>query len=193
MITANPSTAADDLGVATTSGVVASIEGSLENDATSSAVPRVISPTGIPGDAAEQPHNDLSRALFNNDTSDNIPSQHLCPIIQEPPFDAVHFDVPTANGATIRNQQVYERSALYRFIATPGTLRAFRKIIHPFTRAPIARNRALEFVRPVDPALQETLHSERLALGLLLEDDNPLNDNDRSLYDQTMRDCASPL
>ena len=185
-------TAADDLGVAT-SGVAASIEGALENVAPSSAVPRVISPTGIPGDAAEQPHNDLSRALFNNDTSDNIPSQHLCPIIQEPPFDAVHFDVPTANGATIRNQQVYERSALYRFIATPGTLRAFRNIIHPFTRAPIARNSALDFVRPVDPALQETLHSERLALGLLLEDDNPLNDNDRSLYDQTMRDCASPL
>ena len=180
------------MGVAT-SGVAASIEGALENIAPSSMVPRVISPTGIPGDAAEQPHNDLSRALFNNDTSNNIPSQHLCPIIQEPPFDAVQFDVPTANCATIRNQQVYKRSALYRFIATLGTLRAFRNIIHPFTRAPIARNSALDFVRPVDPALQETLHSERLALSLLLEDDNPLNDNDRSLYDQTMRDCASPL
>jgi hypothetical protein len=73
-------------------------------------------------------------------------------------------------------------------------LRAFRNIIHPFTRAPIARNRALDFVHPVVPALQETLHSERLALSLLLEDDNPINDNDRSLYDQTtMRDCASPL
>ncbi len=118
MITANPSTAADDLGVAT-SGVAASIEGALEN-----VGPCVISLTGIPGDAAEQPHNDLSRTLFNNDTSDNIPGQHLCPIIHEPPFDAVHFDVPTANGATIRNQQVYERSALYQFIATPGTLRA---------------------------------------------------------------------
>jgi hypothetical protein len=95
--------AADDLGVAT-SGVEASIEGALENVTPSSAVPRVISPTDIPGDAAEQPHNDLSHALFNNDTSNNIPSQHLCPI---PPFDAVNFDVPTANGATIRNQQVY--------------------------------------------------------------------------------------
>jgi hypothetical protein len=127
MITANASTAADDFGVATSG--VAAIEGALKNDAPSSAVPRVISPTGIPGDTAEQPHDDLSRALFNNDTSDNIPSQHLCPIIQEPPFDAVHFDVPTRNGATIWNQQVYERSALYRFIATPGTLREFRNII----------------------------------------------------------------
>jgi hypothetical protein len=69
MITANASTAANHLGVAT-SGVAASIEGALENDAPSSAVPRVISPTGIPGDAAEQPHDDLSRALFNNDTRD---------------------------------------------------------------------------------------------------------------------------
>ena len=69
--------AADDLGVAT-SGVEASIEGALENVTPRSAVPRVISPTDIPGDAAEQPHNDLSRALFNNDTSNNIPSQHLC-------------------------------------------------------------------------------------------------------------------
>jgi hypothetical protein len=76
MITANASTAADDLGVAT-SGVAASIEGALENEAPSSVVPRVISPTRIPGDAAEQPHDDLSRALFNNGTSDNIPSQHL--------------------------------------------------------------------------------------------------------------------
>ena len=85
MITANTSTTADDLGVATSG--VAAIEGALENDAPGSAVPRVISPTRIPGDVAEQPHDDLSRALFNNDTSDNIPSQHLCPIIQEPPFD----------------------------------------------------------------------------------------------------------
>jgi hypothetical protein len=66
-----------------------------------------------------------------------------------------------------------------------------RDIIHPFTRAPIARNRAWDFVRPVVPALQETLHRERLALGLLLEDDNPLNHNDRDLYDRTMRDCDS--
>jgi hypothetical protein len=63
----------------------------------------------------------ISPALFNNDAVDNIPSQHLCPITQEPPFDAIHFNAPTADGATIPNQQVYERSALYRYIATPGT------------------------------------------------------------------------
>jgi hypothetical protein len=105
-------------------------------------VPHVISPIVIPGDAAEQPHDDLSRALFSNNTSDNIPSQHLCPITQEPPFDTVHFNVPTTNGATIPNQQVYERSVLYQCVARPGNLSARRNIIHPFTRAPIAQNRA---------------------------------------------------
>jgi hypothetical protein len=119
MITANASTVADDLGVAA-SGDVA-IERALDNNASVVAAPRVISPTGIPGGAAEQPLNDHSRSLFNNDAADNITSQHLCPITQEPPFDAVHFDVPTAEGATILNQQVYKRSALYQYIATPGT------------------------------------------------------------------------
>jgi hypothetical protein len=119
MISANASTMADDLGVAASGNVA--IERALANNASLVAAPRVISPTGIPGGATEQPLNDLSRSLFINGAGDNIPSQHLCPITQEPPFDAVHFDVPTADGATIPNQQVYKRSALYRFIATPGT------------------------------------------------------------------------
>jgi hypothetical protein len=119
MITANASTAADDLGVAASGD--AAIERALDNNASIVVAPRVISPTGIPGGATEQPLNDLSHSLFNNDAADNIPSQHLCPITQEPPFDAVHFDVPTADGATIPNQQVYKRSALYGYITTPGT------------------------------------------------------------------------
>jgi hypothetical protein len=102
MIIANASTAADDLGVAASGN--AAIEGALKNDAPGSAAPCVISPTGISGDAAEKPHDDLSYALFNNNTLDNIPSQHLCPITQEPPFDTTHFYVPTANGATITSQ-----------------------------------------------------------------------------------------
>ncbi len=100
-ITANTSTAADDLGVAVSGD--AAIERALDKDASVVAAPRVISLTGIPGGAAEQPLNDLSRSLFNNGAADNIPSQHLCPITQEPPFDAVHFNVPTADGAMIPN------------------------------------------------------------------------------------------
>ncbi len=100
------------------------------------------------------------------------------PQIQEPPFDPVHFDVPNPNGTTIPNVQVYEQSALYQCIATPGTLIAQRNIIHPLTRVPIARNKAWDYVRPVDSALLETLHRKRLVLGLLLEDENPLTEDD---------------
>jgi hypothetical protein len=102
----------DVLGIPT-SGHVA-----IKNHTSGSMESRVISPTGIPSDVQEQPNNDLSHALFNNDASDNIPSQHMCPITQEPFFDAVHFNVPTTNGTTIVNQQVYERLVLYRYIAT---------------------------------------------------------------------------
>jgi hypothetical protein len=123
----------------------------------------------------------------------DIPSQHICPLVQEPPFDAVHFDVPSANGTTTTptSQQVYEKSALYRFVGTQGDLSLRRTLTHPFTRVQIALNLAWDCIRPVAPALQETLHRERSALGLLLEDDNPLNDNDRSQYDRTMRGCVA--
>jgi hypothetical protein len=78
----------------------AAVEGSLKNEALGSAALCVISPTGISGDGAEPAQDDISCALFNNNTSNNIPSQHLCPITQEPSFDADHFDVPADNGAT---------------------------------------------------------------------------------------------
>ena len=98
MITGNASTTANDLEVATSGD--AAVQGSLKNEALGSAAPHVISPTGISGDAVEPPQDDISCALFNNNTSNIIPSQHLCPITQEPPFDAVHVDVPADNGAT---------------------------------------------------------------------------------------------
>jgi hypothetical protein len=152
----------------------------------------LMDPAGISGDAAEhQPPKDISRALFNNDSNDT-PSQHLCLFTLEPPFDAVYFNVPSTNRTIIApNKQVYEQSALYQLIATPGTLSAQKNIIQPLIRVNVARNRAWDFVRPVVQALMETLHRQGLALDLLLEDDNPLNEDDRELYDQTMRDCGS--
>ena len=62
---------------------------------------------------------------------------------------------------------------------------------HPFTSSPVARHIAWKFVRPVVPTLQEVLHRERQTLGLILEDDNPLNDNDRAQYVQTMKISGS--
>ena len=65
-----------------------------------------------------------------------------------------------------------------------------RTLSHPFRHVRIARNLAWDYVRPVAPTLQDTLHRERFALGLLLEDDNPLNDKDCRKYNQTMRGCV---
>jgi len=45
----------------------------------------------------------------------------MCPLTLEPPYVAVHFDLPGANGiAAILSSQVFERSVLYRFIGTQG-------------------------------------------------------------------------
>ena len=91
---ANTSTnTADDLGVPV-SGEMANAR-AMDNNASSSATaaPRVISPPRVPGDAADVQHGDDTAVV-----QENIPSQHLCPMIQEPPFDAVHSDVPITNG-----------------------------------------------------------------------------------------------
>ena len=113
-------------------------------------------------------------------------------MVQEPPSVAVYLNLPSTDGttATPKSQQVYEQLALYRFVGTQGKLRSRRTLSHPFTRVRIARNLAWDYVRPVAPTLQETLHREWFALGLLLEYDNPLNDKDRCKYDQTMRGCV---
>ena len=47
-----------------------------------------------------------------------LPSLHICSMLQEPPVVGVHFDVPNRNGGI--NAQVFEKSALYRWIVTAG-------------------------------------------------------------------------
>jgi hypothetical protein len=115
-------------------------------------------------------------------------------MVQEPPFSAVYFDLPNNDGTTTTptSRQVYEHSALYRFVGSqyefPSPAQFF--LYHPFTRVRIARNLAWNYVIPVSSTLQDTLHRERLALGLILEDDNPLTVEDHRKYDQTMRNCV---
>ena len=68
-------------------------------------------------------HKGVVCALFNEEVNvDNIPSQHICPLTQEPPVVGVYFDIPDRNGDT--TDQVFERSQLYRWVATPGNLRS---------------------------------------------------------------------
>jgi hypothetical protein len=130
----------------------------------------------------------LVRALFPGNEDgidvDDIPSQHVCPLTQEPPFQGVHFDVPDSTGRI--SDQVFERSELYRWIATPGTLSARRNVSHPFNRQVVPRSTAWNLVRPVSAELQALLHRERRALNYPLVDDNPLTDEDRARYDETM-------
>jgi len=123
--------------------------GAVDNDSSSTSVAsRVVSPPGVPGDVLDEQHVDISRALFRNDDAairDNIPSQHLCPMVQEPPFVAVYFELPNTDGTTTTpsSQQVYERSALYRFVGAQHEFPSDAQftLFHPFTRVPILRNR----------------------------------------------------
>jgi hypothetical protein len=84
--------------------------------------PSTDSNSGVVGDSAvctvtpgraytavhKAPSKDVSRSLFSDEMVDpsNIPSQHICPLTQEPLFVGVHFDVPDANG--VITEQVYK-------------------------------------------------------------------------------------
>ena len=58
---------------------------------------------------------------------------------------------------------------------------------HPLNQQFVSRSVAWDFVRPACEELQALLHRERVALDLPLEDENPLTDEDRSQYAETMR------
>ena len=90
----------------------------------------------------------------NNNISPNPPSSndfsdmHVCPITQEPPVDAVTFDIEDRNHNT--SQQVFERSALFRHIATQGSMfHGNRMVRHPNTGGEVRRDHALNLMHPV--------------------------------------------
>jgi hypothetical protein len=128
------------------------------------------------------------RALFDEgegvDTN-NIPSQHICPLKQEPPVIGVYFDIPNSDGTL--SEQVFERSEIYRWIATLGNSRAHRNVSHPINQQFIFRPEAWSLVRRVSSELQVLLHRERVAMGLLPYDENPLTAEDTDLYNEAMR------
>ncbi len=96
----------------------------------------------------------------------------------------VYFDIPDRNGDT--TNQVFERSQLYRWIATPGNLRSRRNVSHPINQQFVPRPSAWNLVWPVTADLQALLHRERQALNLVLLDGNLLTDDDIEQYN-TMR------
>jgi hypothetical protein len=67
-----------------------------------------VTPGGASTAVQEAPSKDIARSLFIEETTDpsNIPSQHIRPLTQEPPFVGVHFDVPITN--QVITEQVYK-------------------------------------------------------------------------------------
>ncbi len=93
----------------------------------------IVSPPDADSDKAHEQRKGVVRALFNQELNlHDIPSQHICPLTQEPPVVGVYFDVPDINGDV--TDQVFERSQLYRWIATPGNMRMCQNISHPINQ-----------------------------------------------------------
>ncbi len=76
-------------------------------------------------------------------------------------------------------------------IATQGTMRARMNVVHPLARVSIPRNIAWNFVFPVNSSLLEIIHHEQQPLGLALEDEEPINNWDTCIYEQTIQDCVN--
>ena len=111
--------------------------------------------------------------------SQNIQSYEYCCISQtnEPPIDAVTFDIP---GTGNPSPQVFERTALYRYIANPGTGRAYSNVKYPITGKWIGRDVALNYVNSVPNETQQRFNTIRQRLGLSLSNEDPITDADRA-------------
>jgi hypothetical protein len=137
----------------------------------------IVSHPGGDSDQASEQHKDVVCDLFDQEVNvHDIPSQHICPLMQKPPVVGMYFDIPDRNGDT--TDQVFERSQLYRWIATPENMRSHQNVSHPINQQFVPRPSAWNLVWPVTANLQALLHSERQALNLVLLDENPQTDND---------------
>ena len=134
--------------------------GNVDNDNAALGI-RVISP--IPNGVILPPAQDEQNSVVNGGGreggEDDFPSKLTCLINQEPPAVAVFFDIPDANGQI--SGQVFEESALYRFITQLGVANAFRSVRHPGSGVFIRRDQALAAVRRVPPEVQERISAER--------------------------------
>ncbi len=137
-----------------------------------------------------QENNVTGTGENNNQHDGSFPSYLCCPITQQPPSRGVTFNVLEQN-SLLTHPQVFEYSAMYRHIATQGTMGARRFVLHPITRASVRRDLALALVKNVSNETQRIINNERLRIGLTLEDENPLTQSDYELYNQTMSSIQS--
>ncbi len=159
-----------------------------------------------PNTASEYPGNIVSQKITRNSTSSNqedlfnsdhlepstqttnhgveegyniFPSQYECPINHEPPAFGAKF---------MNHPQVFEYSTIFRHLATLGHLSAVRNVFHPTTCDSIPRTEVLNQVNYCTPEVQSIITAERRLCGLSENDQNPITDNERALYETTMRE-----
>ena len=89
----------------------------------------------------------------------DFPSKYICSFTQEPPLHGVTFNIVDENG--ISSEQVFERSALFRFIYTCGKFDSFRFVRHPTIGARIRRSEASSYISPVSEEIKSLLHQQR--------------------------------
>jgi hypothetical protein len=99
-----------------------------------------------------------------------------------PPQRAVYLDVRGSDGQLPR--QVFEYTAVFRNIATPGTYRQFRQVRHPTSGGFIDRRLALARIIDVPPEVQARINAERLLRCLPPEEG--LNEDDNTKLSNTM-------
>ena len=116
-----------------------------------------------------------------------FPGFLTCSYTKQPPYRAVYLNIPGADGHM--SVQVFEYTALYRSISITGFYSQYRNLRHPIIGGErgvgfIDRRRALEVVVDVEPHIQERISRERELLKL--PPDEPLVDEDRAKYEETM-------
>ena len=116
---------------------------------------------GVANNAGDPPIA-ADAAPANPSPDDGFSDLYICPITQEPPVHGVTF--------LRQSGQVFERTALCRLIATPGTGLSFRNVYHPTTQETVRRDLALAQVNEISPAIQDIITEERRCRGLTLEE-----------------------
>ena len=142
--------------------------------------PNNISP--VPPSGQQQPQQERERAVF--------PGNLECSLsLGDPPFRGVYFLIPDTDGRT--SYAVFEYSALYRHIATPGLNAAARNVRHPISGATISRLNAMTFVADIPPDIQEFITEERKYRGLPDEDPHEIEEVDKNKYREMLRQVSN--
>ena len=118
------------------------------------------------------------------------PKGNVCPLTLLPPERPVHLDIPDASGNL--SLQVYKYNQLYRMIATIGTCRQSRNVVHTLNGQGCDRRQALELVRAVPDELLRQITTERERRRMSTDVD-PLTVEDREQYAATMQMMDDPL